>query len=166
MTAVTLAASLLNIAANWFFMAVTQWGVAGSAIGTVSAQAICLVVILTFRCRRTGGLRPAGGGAAGEWRTILALGMPVSLGFIGMSLSSAAIIFNLTLWNRSDYAATIAAYGIITRIMTLPICRCLALTSLSRQYRVTTSVQASPIVLAAVCWSRWSGRSSIAHWLS
>ncbi|CCM74925.1 MATE family efflux transporter [Rhizobium mesoamericanum] len=118
MTVVTLAASLLNIAANWFFMAVMQWGVAGSAIGTVSAQAICLVVILTFRYRRTGVLRPAGGGAAGEWRTILALGMPMSLGFIGMSLSSSAIIYNLTLWSRSDYAATIAAYGIITRIMT------------------------------------------------
>ncbi|MBB3314345.1 Na+-driven multidrug efflux pump [Rhizobium sp. BK181] len=118
MTAVTLAASLLNIAANWFFMAVMQWGVAGSAIGTVSAQAICLAAILAYRWLKADALRPAGRGAAGEWKTILALGMPMSLGFIGISLSSAAVIFNLSLWGRSDYVATIGAYGIITRIMT------------------------------------------------
>ncbi|WP_431321861.1 MATE family efflux transporter [Rhizobium sp. YTU87027] len=118
MTAATLAASLLNIAANWFFMAVMQWGVAGSAIGTVSAQAICLAAILAYRWRRAEVLRPAPRFAAGEWKTILALGMPMSLGFIGISLSSAAVIFNLSLWGTSDYVATIGAYGIITRIMT------------------------------------------------
>jgi len=119
MTAATLAASILNIAANWFFMAVMQWGVAGSAIGTVSAQAICLAAILAYRWRRADVLRPAGRFAAGEWKTILALGMPMSLGFIGISLSSAAVIFNLTLWGTFDYVATVGAYGIITRIMTL-----------------------------------------------
>ncbi|MGO8396532.1 hypothetical protein ACC760_39010, partial [Rhizobium ruizarguesonis] len=39
-------------------------------------------------------------------------------GFIGISLASAAILINISLWSTHDYVATVAAYGIITRIMT------------------------------------------------
>ncbi|KQV63883.1 MATE family efflux transporter [Rhizobium sp. Root1220] len=118
MTMVTFAASLLNIAANWFFMAVMQWGVAGSAIGTVSAQAICLVSILGYRWRGAMALRPARRFSFAEWKGIVTLGAPMSLGFIGISAGSAAIIVNLSIWGSADYVATIGAYGVITRIMT------------------------------------------------
>ncbi len=118
MTATTLAASLLNIAANWFFIAVMHLGVAGSAIGSVAAQSVCLAAICYYRWHRPATLQPTSGFSASEWKSIIALGAPMSLGFIGISLSSAAIIFNLSFWATSNYVATIGAYGIITRIMT------------------------------------------------
>jgi Na+-driven multidrug efflux pump len=120
MTMVMLAATALNIVANWFFMAILQWGVAGSALGSVLAQAICLVAVLIYRWRNERALRPASRFPLSDWRPILALGAPMSLGFIGISLCSAAVIFNLSIWGEGDYVATIGAYGIITRVMTLP----------------------------------------------
>jgi putative MATE family efflux protein len=118
MTLVTLAASLLNIAANWLFMAVFHWGVPGSAAGSVASQSVCLTAILLYRWRHVAALRVAMKSAAAEWKGIIAFGAPMSLGFIGISLGSAAIIFNLSVWSPSDYVATVGAYGIITRIMT------------------------------------------------
>jgi putative MATE family efflux protein len=118
MTAVTLASTLLNILANWFLIAVMHWGVAGSAIGTVAAQAICLAAVLLFRWRHASALRPIRTFHPREWQAIIALGAPMSLGFIGISLGSAAVIFNLSLFESSNYVATVGAYGIITRIMT------------------------------------------------
>jgi putative MATE family efflux protein len=118
MTAVTLAATLLNILANWFLIAVMQWGVAGSAIGTVAAQAICLAAVLIYRWRIAAALRPSRTFDPREWQAIIALGAPMSLGFIGISFASAAVIFNLSIFESSNYVATVGAYGIITRIMT------------------------------------------------
>lgn len=118
MTSVTLAASLLNIAANWLLMAVVHWGVFGSAAGSILSQLVCLVAIIVYRWRRPASLRPAASIGFGEWKGILAFGAPMSLGFIGISLSSAAILTNVALWHDGDYAATVAAYGIVTRIMT------------------------------------------------
>jgi len=118
MTAVTLISTVLNILANWLFMAVLHWGIAGSAAGTVVAQAICLAAILLYRWRRLAALRPAAALHPGEWRRIAALGAPMSLGFIGISLGSAAVIFNLSGFETAGYVATVGAYGIITRIMT------------------------------------------------
>ncbi|MEK1899137.1 MAG: MATE family efflux transporter [Rhizobium sp.] len=119
MTMVMLTATALNIAANWFFMAILQWGVAGSALGSVLAQAICLIAVLIYRGRNERALRPSTRFPLADWRPILALGAPMSLGFIGISLCSAAVIFNLSVWGEGDYVATIGAYGIITRVMTL-----------------------------------------------
>ncbi|ANK85009.1 MULTISPECIES: MATE family efflux transporter [unclassified Rhizobium] len=118
MTAVTLSASLLNILANWLFMAAMHWGVLGSAAGSIASQFVCLVAVLVYRWRRPATLRPAPAFALVEWRGIVALGAPMSLGFIGISLASAAILVNVSLWSTRDYTATIAAYGIITRILT------------------------------------------------
>lgn len=118
MALVTISSSLLNILANWLLMAVLHWGVAGSAFGSVLAQAICLSAVLVYRWRSPAALRFAAGGFAAEWRTIIALGAPMSLGFIGISLSSAAVIYNLSVWQTSHYVATVGAYGIVTRIMT------------------------------------------------
>ncbi|MGR9162906.1 MATE family efflux transporter [Rhizobium leguminosarum] len=118
MTLVTLSASLLNILANWLFMAVMHWGVLGSAVGSIASQFVCLAAVLAYRWRRPAALRPFPGLALAEWRGIVAFGAPMSLGFIGISLASAAILINVSLWSAHDYVATVAAYGIITRIMT------------------------------------------------
>ncbi|WHO72190.1 MATE family efflux transporter [Rhizobium sp. BT03] len=118
MTLVTLSASLLNILANWLFMAVMHWGVLGSAAGSIASQFVCLTAVLTYRFRRPAALRPYRGFAPAEWRGIVAFGAPMSLGFIGISLASAAILVNISLWSTRDRVATVAAYGIITRIMT------------------------------------------------
>ncbi|MBB3453957.1 Na+-driven multidrug efflux pump [Rhizobium sp. BK313] len=118
MTVVTLASTLLNIVANWLLMSVMHWGVIGSAAGSIAAQFICLAIILSYRWRRPGALRPSTSFPIAEWRGIVAFGAPMSLGFIGISLSSAAILFNLSIWHQGDYVATVGAYGIITRVMT------------------------------------------------
>ncbi|HWT60699.1 MAG TPA: MATE family efflux transporter [Rhizobium sp.] len=118
MTLVTLSASLLNILANWLFMAVMHWGVLGSAAGSIASQFVCLAAVLAYRWRRPAALRPYRGFAFSEWRGIVAFGAPMSLGFIGISLASAAILVNISLWSTHNHVATVAAYGIITRIMT------------------------------------------------
>jgi Na+-driven multidrug efflux pump len=92
--------------------------VAGSAIGTVLAQFFSLSVVLLYRWRTASALTLSRPGPVKEWRQILALGVPTSLGLLGISLSSAAIIFNLRIWQTGNYVATIAAYGIVTRILT------------------------------------------------
>ncbi|KEC76181.1 UNVERIFIED_ORG: Na+-driven multidrug efflux pump [Rhizobium esperanzae] len=118
MTLATLSASLLNIFANWLFMAVMHWGVFGSAAGSIASQFACLAAVLVYRWRRPAALRPYRGLALGEWPGVVVFGAPMSLGFIGISLASAAILVNISLWGTDDHVATVAAYGIITRIMT------------------------------------------------
>jgi Na+-driven multidrug efflux pump len=92
--------------------------VLGSAAGSIASQFVCLAAVLAYRWRRPAALRPSRGLALAEWRGIVAFGAPMSLGFIGISLASAAILINISLWSTHDYVATVAAYGIITRIMT------------------------------------------------
>ena len=53
-----------------------------------------------------------------NWQPILALGAPQSLNFLGMALGSTATITALQMAATPHYAQTIAAYGIVTRIMT------------------------------------------------
>lgn len=114
----TISATVLNIGFNWLFMGGFHWGVAGSAIGTVLAQAVCLAAILAFRWRTRGALKLMRPGPVREWRQMLALGAPTSLGLLGISLNSAALISNIRLWEPAHYVATVAAYGIVTRILT------------------------------------------------
>jgi len=52
------------------------------------------------------------------WSDFLALGAPTSLSYVGVALSSAFILYNLQIWSDANYSMTVAAYGIITRIMT------------------------------------------------
>ena len=118
MSLVTIGSSVLNIGLNWLFMAVFGLGVAGSALGTVTAQAVCLVLVSLHRRLRGGPVGLAPVPIRRDWGAILALGAPSSLGFIGISLNSAAIITNINLWSGSQHAVTVAAYGIVTRILT------------------------------------------------
>lgn len=119
MTLVTISATLLNIAFNWLFMGAFAWGVAGSAFGSVLSQSICLATVFTFRWRTHSVLKLARPGPVTEWRQILALGAPSSLGFLGSSLISAVMISNIRVWESDHYVATIAAYGIVTRLLTV-----------------------------------------------
>ncbi|HKJ60676.1 MAG TPA: MATE family efflux transporter [Hyphomicrobiales bacterium] len=121
MASMSLLVSLANIAFNYVLIALIGLGVAGSAYGTVMANALAFSIILAFRLRGRTELRlsavlrysPTSG-----WRQILALGAPQSLNFIGIALISAAVIAALQIEAGKSYDATVSAYGIITRIMT------------------------------------------------
>ena len=119
-----IAGLLVSVANMGFNYALIVWlglGVAGSAAGTALAQFLALAVILAFR---------AGGRARlslslrdfrdwrHAWSKMLALGVPRSLSFIGIALSSAATILALRFHAAGDQSAAIAAYGVIFRIMT------------------------------------------------
>lgn len=121
MAAMSLLVSIVNIGFNYVLIAILDMGVAGSAYGTAAAQALAFTIILTFRMIGKTSLRPAtllSHSVRGKWGRILALGAPQSLGFIGLSLGSAAIITALQWVGRPGYADTITAYGIITRVIT------------------------------------------------
>lgn len=118
MTALTLIGTALNIGFNWLFMGGFGWGVAGSAFGSVLAQSLSLLVVLVFRWRTPGVLKLARPGPVTEWRQMLALGIPASFGFLGISLNSAAVISNIRIWEAEHYVAVIAAYGVVTRLLT------------------------------------------------
>jgi Na+-driven multidrug efflux pump len=53
-----------------------------------------------------------------QWRTMLALGAPSSLGYIGLSLSSAITLLCIQIWAGGQFESTSGAFGIMTRLMT------------------------------------------------
>lgn len=121
MAGLSLLVSLANIALNAVLIVGLGLGVAGSAWGTVLAQLLALGLLLGFRARAQTPLGLAAlaqGGLTRGWGAILALGAPQSLSFIGVALGSAAIVTALQLAGPGDYAGTVSAYGIVTRVMT------------------------------------------------
>lgn len=121
MAAMSLLVSISNIGFNYLLIAVFDLGVAGSAYGSVLAQVLALAAIFTFRQRRRTTLHPRhllSHAGLGESRRILALGTPQSLGFVGLALGSTSILMALQMVNSPDYAVTVTAYGIVTRVMT------------------------------------------------
>jgi putative MATE family efflux protein len=121
MAAMSLLVSIANIGFNYVLIAIMDMGVAGSAYGTAAAQTLAFAIILAFRFLGDTSLRHAtllSHSVRGKWGRILALGAPQSLNFIGLALGSAAIIAALQWVDRSGYADTITAYGIITRVIT------------------------------------------------
>ena len=113
--------SLANIALNWVLIGVLDWGVTGSAVGTTLAQASGLAIILIFRATGRSDL-PALALPWHKWRTqwagFLALGAPQSLAFVGLSLGTGTVIVMLQAHAApEDYDATVAAYGIVMRLM-------------------------------------------------
>lgn len=113
--------TLANIALNYVLIVILDLGVAGSAWGTVLAQGLGLGLLIGLRLRGGGGLLPLASFGkcrwTGGWRPILAFGAPLSLSFIGIALVSATLIATLRLTAEAGYADTIAAYGIVTRIL-------------------------------------------------
>jgi putative MATE family efflux protein len=121
MAGMSLLASLANIVFNYVLIVHMGLGVAGSAFGTVMASALAFSIVLAFRLRGRTELRSSAVlrySLMTGWRQILALGAPQSLNFIGIALTSAAIIAALQIEATTSYDATVSAYGIITRIMT------------------------------------------------
>ncbi|WP_434053237.1 MAG: MATE family efflux transporter [Roseibium sp.] len=121
MAGVSLFVSLLNIALNFVFVVVLNHGVAGTAAGTALAQLLSLLVIVGFRLRADSHLKPAvllRTSWVSCWRPIFALGAPQSLNFAGIAIGSAATFAALQLIGSSGYETTVAAFGLLTRIMT------------------------------------------------
>ncbi|GAB5432974.1 MAG: MATE family efflux transporter [Epibacterium sp.] len=121
MALMSLVVSLSNIAFNYLLIAQAGLGVAGSALGTALAQVLALSLIVAFRLRGDTVLRPSclwRQSLWGGWGRMLALGAPQSLNFIGIALGSAVIMFALQWVDVSDYATTVSAYGVITRLLT------------------------------------------------
>lgn len=116
LAAITLMSALLNIGFDWLFVVKLRFGVAGSAYGTLFSQVVALVAVLLYRkgqiTRSLWRFTPT------YWASLLALGAPASLGFVGISLLSGTTIYALQLWAGDSYSATTAAYGIYTRMMT------------------------------------------------
>lgn len=113
--------NLLNIAANYIAIVVLDLGIAGSAIGTVAAQALGLMLLLFVR-KRDPALLPLAmirnASWLTGWRQILALGLPLSLSFVGMALVAGTVL--LAIGNTAaDHGTHVAAYGIVTRILGL-----------------------------------------------
>ena len=112
--------TLANIALNYVLIVPLDLGVAGSALGTAIAQGAGLALLVGLRLRGRGILRMSGlwkSSWVGEWRPIVTLGAPVSLSFIGIALVSATVITTLRLTAGSGYVDSVAAYGIVTRIL-------------------------------------------------
>lgn len=124
MAAMGLLVSLSNIGFNYLLIAILKLGVAGSAYGTVLAQALALGIILSYRQRGGSALRP--GAVLRQitttgWLRMLALGAPQSLNFIGIALGASAIIAALQIAHAADYSVSITAYGIVTRVLTFAV---------------------------------------------
>lgn len=114
MSGVMLLSALLNIGFDWLMVVHLGLGVTGSAYGTALAQGVALLVVFALRPRGALPLRLTLRG----WRSILALGAPNSLGYVGLSLSAGLTLTMLQVWAGDSYAATSGAFGILTRLMT------------------------------------------------
>ncbi|QDC10671.1 MATE family efflux transporter [Oceanicola sp. D3] len=116
MAGMSLTVTLGNGVMDWLFIAVFGWGVAGSALATLAAQGAAVLVVLWLRARGRLVLalpRPA----RARWGEMLALGAPQSLSFLGIALSSGAVVAMLRLLDGTGTEALIAAYGIYLRVM-------------------------------------------------
>jgi len=121
MALVPLLSVLFNVVFNYIFIALLGWGVAGSVYGTVLAQILSLFAVYLFRRYKKTTLKVSiirFTTNRQSWSDFLTLGAPTSLSYVGIALASAFILYNLQIWSNAQYSMTVAAYGIITRIMT------------------------------------------------
>lgn len=121
MTVVSLATVCLNAVLNYVFIVQLKLGVAGSAYGTVCAQLAGLLAVAYFRYGRNDVLQLPFIKLtlhSDLWGRFVSLGAPSSLRYIGLALSSGAILYNLQALPPEQYGITVSAYGIINRVMT------------------------------------------------
>ncbi|WP_298813772.1 MATE family efflux transporter [uncultured Roseibium sp.] len=131
MAGVSLFVSLSNIAFNFLLVAILDFGVAGTACGTAMAQVLAFVFVIGFRMRTNSILKPQvlrSHSLTAHWVSILKLGAPQSLNFAGIALGSAATFASLQHFGSAGYEATVAAFGLMTRIMTFVFLPLLGLT--------------------------------------
>ena len=122
MTLVTVTSALLNIPFNYLLIVEMDMGVAGSAYGTLLSMVFTLGLVVTYRLRGKAVI-PFGISGHGRiwrhWGEMLALGLPFSLTYIGVSLIAFSVLHNIAVWAEPNmYDATAGAYGIATRLMT------------------------------------------------
>lgn len=161
MTVMSLLVSVTNIGFNYLLIVIFEMGVAGSAYGTAAAQAFAFVIIFVFRLIGQTKLRPSSvisHSVKRHWGSILALGAPQSLSFLGLALGSVAIIAALQWIGSQNYADTISAYGIITRVITFAF---LPLLGLSFAMQTITGNN-----YGAELWHRSDKSLQIALWIS
>ena len=138
------AVTLANIGFNYLLIAPLEFGVAGSAWGTALAQAIALMLVVLYRQSGRARLTLASADLASwrtGWREILALGAPRSLAFIGIAAGAAATILSLRLNGGAHTDESIAAYGVLSRMMTFAYFPLLGM-SLALQAMVSNNVGA------------------------
>ncbi|MEZ5659934.1 MAG: MATE family efflux transporter [Burkholderiaceae bacterium] len=124
LAAVGLLATIVNVCLNWLLIVELGLGVAGSALGTVMAQFIGLVAVLTYRRRRHTTLqlqKPSRAAFARYSGQVLALGLPSALNFMGVALTAAVTLHALRIWQPEHYALTVAAYGVVNRLQAFTI---------------------------------------------
>lgn len=119
--ALSVLVNLLNIAANWVGIVILGLGIAGSALGTVAAQILGLVLVLGLRVRGRG-LLPLSTlrqeSWVANWRRIITLGLPLCLSFLGIALVASMAMLALR-QHAAEYDRLIAAYGGVTRLLSL-----------------------------------------------
>lgn len=118
--ALSVLVNLFNIGANWLAIVVLGFGISGSALGAIAAQALGLALVLGVRGRSEtllplSVLREQSWLQA--WSRIVRLGLPLCLSFIGIAMVASAVMLSLRLRAGADYAALIAAYGVVTRLL-------------------------------------------------
>lgn len=117
--AVAVAVNLFNIAANWLGIVVLDLGISGSALGTVAAQALGLMLVIGVRIRAQGLLplctllRESWGAG---WGRILVLGLPLCLSFFGIAFVASVTMLALH-QHAETYDTMVAAYGGVTRFL-------------------------------------------------
>lgn len=116
--------NLVNIAANWVGIVLLDLGIAGSAWGTLVAQGIGLVLVLGLRRQANRALWQHGW--TGQWRAILLLGLPLCLSMLGIGLTGGCVILALR-HHAPGQEAVVAAYGAVTRLLSLAFLPQLAL---------------------------------------
>ncbi|WP_368188165.1 MATE family efflux transporter [Aestuariibius sp. HNIBRBA575] len=116
MTFVTLSSALLNILFDWVLIVGLDWGVFGSAMGTLLAQACAFCLILFTWSMPVPRLFSRL--TTSHSQQIIALGLPQSLGYVGLSLGSAVTLYALQIWQTADYETYSGAFGLLTRLMT------------------------------------------------
>ncbi|MDU0354476.1 MATE family efflux transporter [Paraglaciecola aquimarina] len=127
MASASLVAVLLNGVYNYLLIVQCNLGVAGSALGTLLAQISASLLIIIYRAKVNTRLNLpfiSLSRSREHWKAFLVIGAPASLTHLGFALSSGAIFYNLQIWSDGNYADTVGAYGILTRLMTfifLPI---------------------------------------------
>ncbi|MDB5659119.1 MAG: multi anti extrusion protein MatE [Cypionkella sp.] len=118
--ALSVVVNLINIGANWIGIVVLDLGVAGSAAGTVAAQALGLGLLIAVRGRNQS-LLPLSVLRVESWLVgwgkIARLGLPLCLSFIGIAVAAGVVITSLRLHAGADHDKFVAAYGVVTRLM-------------------------------------------------
>ncbi|WP_169543768.1 MATE family efflux transporter [Sneathiella aquimaris] len=131
MTLITVLSVLFNMFFNYLLIVEFNMGVAGSAYGTALAQTAASVIALGYMYSNEGVLRfklSRFTDLFRHWFDYIALGAPTSLSYIGVSAMSASIIYQIQIWNADTYETTVAAYGIVTRLLTFGYMPLLGLT--------------------------------------